>query len=58
MAKVIWVHVMYQSCQFEPKTKIIQALHCSEPFTVCELSLDEFRQVDHRVYSGYVQVEY
>ena len=25
---------------------------------VCELSLDEFRQFDHRVYSGYVQVEY
>ena len=33
-------------------------MHCSEPFIVCELSLDEFRQVDHRVYSGYVQVEY
>ena len=43
--------------RFQSKMEILQWSHCSEASIECELTLDNFRQVDHRVNSGYVQVE-
>ena len=42
---------------FSQKWKYFHWSHCSEASIECELTLDNFRQVDHRVNSGYVQVE-
>ena len=56
ITEIIWVHAELPIWAKIGRQKFKS--YCGKPFIVCELSLDEFRQVDRRVYSGYVQSEY